>query len=127
MRATTWRAWQSTTWFRNGTGVEAGDYVLVYTFVAGKQTDLVVTFDMTSNSVGSVAGTVQLEGSRSRARSISSSFPREGQMDAVLRAVAVYGVSGKRTLAQTTTFDFVPWLILGEATQQGLIGDDFSL
>jgi uncharacterized membrane protein YcaP (DUF421 family) len=55
-------------------------------------------------------------------------------MDAVLRAVAVYGVllmlfriSGKRTLAQTTTFDFVLLLILGEATQQGLIGDDFSV
>jgi uncharacterized membrane protein YcaP (DUF421 family) len=55
-------------------------------------------------------------------------------MDAVLRAAAVYGVllvlfriSGKRTLAQTTTFDFVLLLILGEATQQGLIGDDFSV
>jgi uncharacterized membrane protein YcaP (DUF421 family) len=55
-------------------------------------------------------------------------------MDAVLRAFAVYGVllilfriSGKRTLAQTTTFDFVMLLILGEATQQGLIGDDFSV
>jgi uncharacterized membrane protein YcaP (DUF421 family) len=55
-------------------------------------------------------------------------------MDAVLRAAAVYGVllvlfriSGKRTLAQTTTFDFVLLLIIGEATQQGLIGDDFSV
>jgi hypothetical protein len=32
--------------------IEAGDDVLVYTFVAGEPTDLVVTFDMTSNSVG---------------------------------------------------------------------------
>jgi uncharacterized membrane protein YcaP (DUF421 family) len=55
-------------------------------------------------------------------------------MDAVLRAAAVYSVllllfriSGKRTLAQTTTFDFVLLLIIGEATQQGLIGDDFSV
>jgi uncharacterized membrane protein YcaP (DUF421 family) len=55
-------------------------------------------------------------------------------MDAVLRATLVYSVllllfriSGKRTLAQTTTFDFVLLLIIGEATQQGLIGDDFSV
>jgi uncharacterized membrane protein YcaP (DUF421 family) len=55
-------------------------------------------------------------------------------MDAVLRAAVVYAVllllfriSGKRTLAQTTTFDFVLLLIIGEATQQGLIGDDFSV
>jgi uncharacterized membrane protein YcaP (DUF421 family) len=55
-------------------------------------------------------------------------------MDAVLRAAAVYSVllllfriSGKRTLAQATTFDFVLLLIIGEATQQGLIGDDFSV
>jgi uncharacterized membrane protein YcaP (DUF421 family) len=54
-------------------------------------------------------------------------------MDAVLRAALVYGflfvvmrVSGKRTLAQVTSFDFVLLLIIGEATQQGLIGDDFS-
>jgi uncharacterized membrane protein YcaP (DUF421 family) len=55
-------------------------------------------------------------------------------MDAVLRAMAVYlflllvmRVSGKRTLTQITTFDFVLLLIIGEATQQGLIGDDFSV
>jgi uncharacterized membrane protein YcaP (DUF421 family) len=55
-------------------------------------------------------------------------------LDAVLRAVAIYFVlllilraSGKRTLAQVTTFDFVLLLIIGEATQQGLIGDDFSV
>ncbi|MFN2490454.1 MAG: DUF421 domain-containing protein [Actinomycetota bacterium] len=55
-------------------------------------------------------------------------------MDAVLRAAGVYiflllilRLSGKRTLAQVTTFDFVLLLIIGEATQQGLIGDDFSV
>jgi len=54
-------------------------------------------------------------------------------MDAVLRAGLVYSflfvvmrISGKRTLAQVTPFDFVLLLIIGEATQQGLIGDDFS-
>lgn len=55
-------------------------------------------------------------------------------MDAVLRAFAIYvfvfvvfRISGKRTLAQVTTFDFVLLLIIGEATQQGLLGDDFSV
>ncbi|MFP5376781.1 MAG: DUF421 domain-containing protein [Acidimicrobiia bacterium] len=55
-------------------------------------------------------------------------------MDTVLRAVSIYvallvifRVSGKRTLAQITTFDFVLLLIVGEATQQGLLGNDFSV
>lgn len=55
-------------------------------------------------------------------------------MDAVLRAVAIYvflliifRISGRRTLAEITTFDFVLLLIIGEATQQGLLGDDFSV
>lgn len=55
-------------------------------------------------------------------------------MDAVLRAVAIYGfllilfrAMGKRTLADITPFDFVLLLIIGEATQQGLLGDDFSV
>lgn len=55
-------------------------------------------------------------------------------MDAILRALAIYigllvvfRISGKRTLAQITTFDFVLLLIIGEATQQGLLGDDFSV
>lgn len=39
----------------------------------------------------------------------------------------VFRISGKRTLAQITPFDLILVLILGEATQQGLIGDDFSL
>lgn len=55
-------------------------------------------------------------------------------MEAPLRALTVYlfllvmfRFSGKRTLAQITPFDLILVLILGEATQQGLIGDDFSL
>ncbi|HEY8338766.1 MAG TPA: YetF domain-containing protein [Egibacteraceae bacterium] len=52
----------------------------------------------------------------------------------VVRGVAIYLIvfvlfrlSGRRTLAQITTFDFVLLLIVGEATQQGLLGDDFSV
>lgn len=55
-------------------------------------------------------------------------------MDAVLRSLAVYvvlmlvfRVAGKRSLAQITTFDFVLLLVIGEATQQALLGDDFSI
>ena len=54
-------------------------------------------------------------------------------MDAVLRATAMYlllltvfRVSGRRMLAELTTFDFVLLLIIGEATQQALLGEDFS-
>ena len=55
-------------------------------------------------------------------------------MDSVLRAVAVYlfvlvifRISGKRSMSQITTFDFILLLIIGEATQQALLGDDFSI
>lgn len=55
-------------------------------------------------------------------------------MEAPLRALAIYAflllifrISGKRTFAQITPFDFVLLLIVGEATQQGLIGNDFSV
>lgn len=55
-------------------------------------------------------------------------------MDAVLRAGAIYlallilfKLSGRRSLAQLTTFDFVLLLIIGEATQQALLGEDFSV
>ena len=53
---------------------------------------------------------------------------------AILRAVAIYAflhllfrISGRRTLSQITTFDLVLLLIIGEATQQALLGDDFSV
>lgn len=55
-------------------------------------------------------------------------------MDSVLRAAAVYlvvfiifEIAGRRTLSDITTFDFVLLLIIGEATQQALLGDDFSV
>jgi uncharacterized membrane protein YcaP (DUF421 family) len=39
----------------------------------------------------------------------------------------VFRIGGRRTLAEITTFDFILLLIIGEATQQALVGDDFSL
>ncbi|CAG1064965.1 hypothetical protein BAC1_00538 [uncultured bacterium] len=54
-------------------------------------------------------------------------------MEPVLRGAAMYfflliviRVAGKRTLAEVTTFDLVLLLIIGESTQQALIGNDFS-
>ena len=54
-------------------------------------------------------------------------------MDAVARAAAVYvlllvifRLAGRRTLAQMTSFDFILLLIISEATQNAMIGDDFS-
>lgn len=55
-------------------------------------------------------------------------------MDTVVRCLVIYvflilvfRVLGKRTLAETTTFDFVLLLIISETTQQALMGDDFSV
>jgi uncharacterized membrane protein YcaP (DUF421 family) len=55
-------------------------------------------------------------------------------MDAVARAIAVYlflillfRIAGRRSLKDMTTFDFVLLLIISEATQQALLGDDFSI
>ena len=55
-------------------------------------------------------------------------------MDSVVRAVSVYLVllvvtrlSGRRTLAEVTVFDFVLLLIIAETTDQALLGDDFSI
>ena len=55
-------------------------------------------------------------------------------MDAVLRAAVVYVVlllvfriAGRRTLAEMTPFDLVLAFIIGEATQQALLGQDFSI
>jgi uncharacterized membrane protein YcaP (DUF421 family) len=56
------------------------------------------------------------------------------EMSIVLRSCAIYvflivifRIAGKRSLAHVTTFDFVLLLIIGEATQQALLGEDFSL
>jgi uncharacterized membrane protein YcaP (DUF421 family) len=55
-------------------------------------------------------------------------------MESVLRGLAVYLVlllatrlSGRRSMAQVTPFDFVLLLIIAETTQQALLGDDFSI
>ena len=39
----------------------------------------------------------------------------------------VFRIGGRRTLAEITTFDFILLLIIGDATQQALIGDDYSI
>jgi uncharacterized membrane protein YcaP (DUF421 family) len=41
--------------------------------------------------------------------------------------MVVFRLAGKRSLAQITSFDFVLVLIIGEATQNALIGQDYSL
>jgi uncharacterized membrane protein YcaP (DUF421 family) len=55
-------------------------------------------------------------------------------METVLRSAFMYlfvlfvfRISGKRSLSQITTFDFILLLIISEATQQALLGDDFSI
>lgn len=55
-------------------------------------------------------------------------------MESVIRGATIYllllvimRLSGRRTLAQMTAFDFVLLLIIAETTQQALLGDDFSI
>jgi uncharacterized membrane protein YcaP (DUF421 family) len=55
-------------------------------------------------------------------------------MNTVLRSIVIYFIllvifrlSGKRSLSQVTTFDFVLLLIIGGATSQALLGNDFSI
>ena len=55
-------------------------------------------------------------------------------MEVILRALvmyvllwAIFRVSGKRTLKDMTTFDFILLLIVSECTQEGLIGKDASV
>ena len=55
-------------------------------------------------------------------------------MDTVVRSIVVYlfvlvvfRISGKRLLSQITTFDFILLLIISEATQQALLGNDYSI
>lgn len=57
-----------------------------------------------------------------------------GSPTTFFRVVAIYGfllavfrLAGKRTLAQLTSFDLVLVLVMGDATQQALIGDDFTI
>lgn len=55
-------------------------------------------------------------------------------MESILRALAIYvaltllfRITGRRSMSHITTFDFVLLLVVGEATQQALLGEDFSL
>lgn len=55
-------------------------------------------------------------------------------MDMIIRGAAMYAMvwaifrlSGRRTMGEMTTFDFVLLLICGEATQQALLGEDYSV
>ncbi|RPH30213.1 DUF421 domain-containing protein [Buttiauxella warmboldiae] len=55
-------------------------------------------------------------------------------MDTVIRALAVYlilivvfKIAGRRALLQMTSFDLILLLIISEATQQALLGNDFSV
>lgn len=55
-------------------------------------------------------------------------------MDSILRALTVYvfllalfRIAGRRTLAEMTNFDFVLLLIISEATQNAMIGNDYSM
>jgi uncharacterized membrane protein YcaP (DUF421 family) len=55
-------------------------------------------------------------------------------MESVFRAVVIYlflllvvRITGRRLLAELTTFDFVLLLIISEATQQAMLGEDFSI
>jgi len=55
-------------------------------------------------------------------------------MDSVLRAAAIYivlmvlfHIAGKRAMSEMDTFDFIVLLIVSEATQQAMMGNDPSL
>jgi uncharacterized membrane protein YcaP (DUF421 family) len=55
-------------------------------------------------------------------------------MDAVLRAffiymilLVVFRIAGRRTLSEMTSFDFILLLIISEATQNAMIGNDYSM
>ena len=55
-------------------------------------------------------------------------------MNPVVRGVLVYvfllilfRIMGKKTLSEASSFDLVLLLIISEVTQQGLVGEDFSL
>nr|MBA2815436.1 hypothetical protein [Candidatus Pantoea persica] len=61
-------------------------------------------------------------------------YPWESDMETVLRAASMYlllmvvfKVAGRRTLMEMNSFDLILLLIISEATQQALLGDDFSV
>lgn len=55
-------------------------------------------------------------------------------MESVFRAVALYGflwivfrLLGKRSVAQITMFDFIVLLLISQASQQAILGPDYSI
>lgn len=55
-------------------------------------------------------------------------------MDAIVRAAAIYlalliifRIAGRRALSDITTLDFLLLLVIGQATGQALLGDDYSV
>ena len=55
-------------------------------------------------------------------------------METVIRALVIYlflmlvfRIAGQRSIAKITTFDFVLLLVIGEATQNALLGQDYSM
>ncbi len=65
---------------------------------------------------------------------LASALGFAGAPGTLFRVVVIYGfllvvfrLSGKRTLAQMTSFDLVLVMVIGDATQQALIGDDFTI
>jgi uncharacterized membrane protein YcaP (DUF421 family) len=55
-------------------------------------------------------------------------------VESVIRAAAIYGIllvafrlTGNRSLGQITTFDFILLLIISEAIQNGMVGNDYSV
>ena len=55
-------------------------------------------------------------------------------MEPILRAVGIYVfllllflISGKRALSEMSSFELVLLLIVGEATQQAILGKDYSM
>ena len=55
-------------------------------------------------------------------------------MESVVRAAVIYAgllilfrFTGKRSLGQITTFDFILLLIISEAVQNGMVGENYSL
>jgi uncharacterized membrane protein YcaP (DUF421 family) len=57
-----------------------------------------------------------------------------GSAGVIFRVVSIYAflllvfrIAGKRTVAQMTSFDLVVLLVIGDATQQGLVGQDYSV
>jgi uncharacterized membrane protein YcaP (DUF421 family) len=64
----------------------------------------------------------------------ATALVRDGSIATIGRVTLIYGfllvlfrLAGKRALAQMTSFDLVLVMVIGDATQQALIGDDFTV